>query len=92
MFVYLIWVKILQKVDFGEIKCGKISDVISEFMIQSEILPHLISPKSTFCKIFSSIFYLQKKFSGLKKINAMNREIEIGNVGIGKNRISDTCP
>ena len=34
MFVYLIWVKILQKVDFGEIKCGKISDIISEFIIK----------------------------------------------------------
>ena len=45
MFVYLIWVKILQKVDFGEIKCGKISDIISEFIMMSEILPHLISPK-----------------------------------------------
>ena len=41
MFVYLIWVKILQKVDFGEIKCGKISDVISEFIMLSEILTHI---------------------------------------------------
>ena len=114
MFVYLIWVKILQKVDFGEIKCGRISDVISEFIMPimlSEIFPHLISPKSTFCKIFTQIKYkyivysllmhflnfqfdilFTKKVLRFKKINAINREIEVGNTGIGKNRISDTCP
>ena len=75
----------------------------------SEILPHLISPKSTFCKIFTQIKYTNivysllmnflnfefdilftKKVLRFKKINAINREIEVGNVGIGKNRISDT--
>ena len=77
----------------------------------SEILPHLISPKSTFCKIFTQIKYINivysllmhflnfqfdilftKKVLRFKKINTINREIEVGNVGIGKNRISDTCP
>ena len=77
----------------------------------SEILPHLISPKSTFCKIFTQIKYTNivysllmnflkfqfdslftKKVLRFKKINTINREIEVGNVGIGKNRISDTCP
>ena len=33
-----------------------------------------------------------KKVLRFKKINAINREIEVGNVGIGKNQISDTCP
>ena len=33
-----------------------------------------------------------KKVLRFKKINTINREIEVGNVGIGKNRISDTCP
>ena len=37
MFVYLIWVKILQKVDFGEIKCGRISDSIMNSEMMSEI-------------------------------------------------------
>ena len=111
MFAYLIWVKILQKIDFGEIKCGKISNRISEFLMLSEILPHLISPESIFCKIFTQIKYANivysllmhflnfhfdilftKKVLRFKKINAINREIEVGNVGIGKNRISDTCP
>ena len=111
MFVYLIWVKILQKLDFGEIKCGKISDIISEFIMLPEILPHLISPKSTFCKIFTQIKHTNiaysllmhflnfqfdilftKKVLRFKKINAINREIEVDNVGIGKNRISDTSP
>ena len=105
----------LQKIDFGEIKCGRIySDVISEFIMLLEILPHLISPKSTFCKIFTQIKYTNivysllmhflnfqfdilftKKVLRFKKINlinAINREIEVGNVGIGKNGISDTCP
>ena len=77
----------------------------------SEILSHLISPKSTFCKIFGQIKYTNivysllmhflkfqfdilctKKVLRFKKINAINREIEVGNVGIGNNRISDTCP
>ena len=77
----------------------------------SEILPHLISAKSTFCKIFTQIKYTNivysllmhflnfqfdilftKKVLRFKKINAINRQIEVGNVGIGKNRISDTCP
>ena len=77
----------------------------------SEILPHLISPKSTFCKIFTQIKYTNivytllmyflkfqfdilctKKVLRFKKIKAINREIDIGNVGICKNRISDTCP
>ena len=103
MFVYLIWVKILQKVDFGEIKCGRISDVISEFIMLSEILPDLISPKSTFCKIFTQIKYTNivysllmyslkfqfdilctKKVLRFKKIYAINREIDVGNVGICK--------
>ena len=44
MFVYLIGVKILQNVDFREIKCERISDVISDFIMLSEILPHFISP------------------------------------------------
>ena len=111
MFVYLIWVKILQKVDFGEIKCGRISDVISEFIMLSEILPHLISRKSTFCKIFTQIKYTNvvysllmnflkfqfdilftKKVLRFKKINTINQEICVGNVGICKNQISDTCP
>ena len=71
----------------------------------SEILPHLISPKSTFCKIFTLIkytnsslfsshafpkvsvrYFIYKKVLRFKKINAI--EIEVGNVGIGKNRIS----
>ena len=73
----------------------------------SEILPHLISPKSTFCKIFTQIKYsnivysllmhflkfqfdilFTKKVLRFKKINAIYRKIEVGNVGIGKNRIS----
>ena len=77
----------------------------------SEILPHLISPKPTFCKIFTQINYTNivysllmyflkfqfdilctKKVLRLKKINAINQEIDVGNVGICKNRISDTCP
>ena len=77
----------------------------------SEIFPHLISPNSTFCKIFNQIKYTDivysllmhflkfqfdisftKKVLRFKKINTINREIEVGNVGIGKNRISDTCP
>ena len=110
MFVYSIWVKILQKVDFREIKCGRISDSIMNSEITSEILPHLISRKSTFCKIFTQIKYTNivysllmnflkfqfdilftKKVLRFKKINAINGEIELGNVGIGKNRISDTC-
>ena len=101
MFVYLIWVKISQKVDFGEIKCG--SDSIMNSEIISEIFPHLISPKSTFCKIFTQIKYTNivysllmhflnfqfdilftKKVLRFKKINAINWEIEVGNVGIGK--------
>ena len=57
MFVYLIWVKILQKVDFWEIKYGRISDSIMNSEIMSEILPHLFSPKSTFFKIFTQIKY-----------------------------------
>ena len=62
--IYLIGVKILQKFDFGEIKCGSISDVISEFIMLSEILPHLISPnKSTFCKIFTQIKYTNIVYS-----------------------------
>ena len=40
MFVYLIWVKILQKVGFGEIKCGRISDSIMNSEITSEIFAH----------------------------------------------------
>ena len=106
MFVYLIWVKILQKVDFGEIKCGRISDSIMNSEIMSEILPHLISPKLTFCKICTQIKYTNivyslkfqfdvlftKKVLRFKKINAINPEIEVGNVGIGKKWISDTCP
>ena len=114
MFVYLIWVKNFQKVYFGEIKCRRISDIISEFIMLSEILPHWISPKSIFSKIFTQIKYTNivysllmhflkfqfdilftKKVLRFKKINAINREIdqiEVGNVGIGKNRISDTCP
>ena len=98
MFVYLIWVKILQKVDFGEIKCGRISDVISEFIMLSEILPHL-----TFCKILTQIKYTNivysllmnflkfqfdilftKKVFRFKKINTINREMYVGNVGICK--------
>ena len=63
MFVYLIWVKILQKVDFGQIKCGRISDSIMNSEITSEILPHLISPKSTFCKIFTQIKYTNIVYS-----------------------------
>ena len=82
----------------------------SEIML--EILPHLISPKSTFCKIFTQIkkytnivysllmhflkfqfdILFTKKILRFKKINAINREIEVGNVGIVKNRISDTLP
>ena len=77
----------------------------------SENLPHLISPKSTFSKIFTQIEYTNifysflmhflefqfdilftKKVLRFKKINAIDREIGVGNVGIGKNRISDTCP
>ena len=103
MFVYLIWVKILQKVDFGEIKCGRISDSIMNSEITSESFPHLISPKSTFCKIFTKIKYTNivysllmhflkfqfdilftKKVHEFKKINSINREIEVGNVGIDK--------
>ena len=41
---------------------------------------------------FSVRYFIYKKSSQGKKINAINREIEVGNVGIGKNRISDTCP
>ena len=63
MFVYLIWVKILQKVDFREIKCGKISDSIMNSEIMSEIFPHLISPKSTFCKMFTQIKYANIVYS-----------------------------
>ena len=111
MFVYLIWVKILQKIDFGEIKCGRISDSIMNSEITSEILPHLISPKSIFCKIFTQIKYTNivysllmnflkfqfdilftKKVLRFKKINTINWEIYVGNVGLCKNRISDTCP
>ena len=111
MFVYLIWVKILQKVDFGEIKCGRISDSVMNSEITSEILPHLISPKSTFCKIFTQIKYTNivysllmnflkfqfdilftKKVLRFKKINTINQEIYVGNVGICKHQISDTCP
>ena len=33
-----------------------------------------------------------KKVLRFKKINAINGEIEVGNVGIGKNQISDICP
>ena len=32
-----------------------------------------------------------KKVLRFKKKKAIDREIEVGNVGIGKNRISDTC-
>ena len=105
-------VKILQKVDFGEIKCGRISNSIMNSEITSEIFPHLISPKSTFCKIFTQIKYTNivvdsllmnflnfqfdilftEKGLRFKKINTINREIEVGNVGICENRISDTCP
>ena len=72
----------------------------------SEMFPHLISPKSTFCKIFTQIKYTNivysllmhflkfqfdilftKKVLRFKKINGINREIEVGNVGIGKNRM-----
>ena len=80
-------------------------------MLSEIILPHLISPISTFRKIFTQIMYTNivyslpmhflkfqfdilftKKVLRFKKINAINREIKVGNVGIGKNRISDTCP
>ena len=47
MSVYLIWVKILQKVDFGEIKCGRISDSIMNSEIMAEIFRHLFSLKSS---------------------------------------------
>ena len=81
MFVYLIWVKILDKVDFGEIKCGKIFDSIMNSEITSEIFPHLISPKSTFSNQiykhssfsshafpkFSVRYFIYKKSSGSKK-------------------------
>ena len=86
MFAYLTWVKLLQKVDFGEIKCGKISDIIF--------------PKSTFCKTHTNWVYKHSLFSShaiykkvlrFKKINAINRKIEVGNVGIGK-IWCDTCP
>ena len=53
----------LQKVDFGEIKCGRISDSIMNSEITSDILPHLISPKSTFCKIFTQIKYTNIVYS-----------------------------
>ena len=36
MFEYLIGVKILQKVDFGEINCGRISDS-NDSIMNSEI-------------------------------------------------------
>ena len=75
MFVYLIWVKMLQKVDFGEIKCGRISYVISEFIMLSEILPHLISPKSTFCEIFTQIKYTNIVYSLL--MNFLNFQFDI---------------
>ena len=51
------------KVDFGEIKCGIISDRIMNSEITSEICPHLISPKSTFCKIFTQIKYTNMVYS-----------------------------
>ena len=63
MFVYLIWVKILQTVDFGEIKCGRISDSIMNSEIMSEIFPHFISPKWTFCKIFTQTKYTNIVYS-----------------------------
>ena len=81
----------------------KISDSIMNSEMTSEILPHLISPKSTFCKIFTQIKYTNivysllmnflrfqfdilftKKVLRFKKINTINREIEVGNVGIFK--------
>ena len=63
MFVYFIWVKILEKVDFGEIKCGKISDVISEFIMLLEVFPHLISPKSTLQNFYSNQVCKHSSFS-----------------------------
>ena len=63
MFVYLIWVKILEKVDFREIKCGRISDSIINSEITLEIFPHLISPESTFSKIFTQIKYTNIVYS-----------------------------
>ena len=57
MFVYFIWVKMWQKVDFEEIKCGRMSDSIMNSEIMSEIFPHLISSKSNFCHIFTQIKY-----------------------------------
>ena len=75
----------------------------TNFIMLSEILPHLISPKLTFCKIFTHIKYTNivysllmyflkfqfdilftKKVLRFKKINSINREIEVGNVGIDK--------
>ena len=53
----------LQKVDFGEIKCGRISYSIMKSEITSEILLNLISPKSTFCKIFTQIKYTNIVYS-----------------------------
>ena len=88
-----------------------ISDSLMNSEIMSEICPHLISPKSTFCNIFTQIKYTNivyslpmhflkfqfdilflKKVLWFKIINAIYREIEVGNVRIGKNLISDTCP
>ena len=71
----MILVKILQKVDFGEIKCGKISDIISEFIMLSEILPHLNSPKSTFRKIFTQIKYTNIVYSLL--MHFLNSQFDI---------------
>ena len=82
---------------------------MEEFL--TALLTALISPKSTFCKIFTQIKYANivysllmnflkfqfdilftKKVLRFKKINTINREIYAGNVGVCKNRISDTCP
>ena len=37
-------------------------------------------------------YFIYKKSSQVQKNKCNIGEIEVGNVGIGKNRISDTCP
>ena len=59
----LTWVKILQKVDFGKMKCGKISDSIMNSEMMSKIFPHSISSKSTFYKICTQIKYATMVYS-----------------------------
>ena len=55
----------------------------------NQVYNHSLFSSHAFPK-FSVRYFIYKKSFQVKKINAINREIEVGNVGIGKHGISDT--